>query len=310
MMIKDFKAGGKICQALLVRVQKIGASSNGGVFARGLLEDNSGKIPFICFKEVGVDRLREAEGPMPFMIAGSVDVGKFQSEINNLQVVVQRVSNLMPEDDVSNLLPRGNFDIEEYKVRLANLIKSVRVPSIRTLLENIFSGDFYEKFAANPAGMRMHHAYIGGLLQHTVDVTSLALAMAVQIGDVDKDLVIAGGLLHDIGKVREMSSQVGFPYTDDGRFLGHITITVMMVRDAAAKLGIPEVKMQRLEHILISHHGDTDKGSPIACSTKEAFIVHYADELNAIMNQFATHEGKNPWEYNRMTSRFLHHEKP
>ncbi len=309
-MIKDFKAGSRICEALLVRVQKIGTSANGGVFARGLLEDNSGKIPFICFEEIGVDKLRDADGPMPFMVAGNVDIGRFQTDINNLQVMVQRINILTPDDDVTNLLPRGNFDLEEYKVRLANLIKSVRTPSVRTLLENIFSGSFYEKFTVNPAGMRLHHAYIGGLLQHTVDVTGLALAMAEQIGGTDKDLVIAGALLHDIGKIREISSQPGFPYTDEGRFLGHISMTLLMVRDAAQKLGIPDAKMQHLEHILISHHGELDKGSPVACATKEAFIVHYADELNAIMNQFNAHEGKSPWEYNKMTGRFLHHEKP
>lgn len=309
-MIKDFKAGGKICEALLVRVQKIGTSTNGGVFARGLLEDNSGKIPFICFEEIGVDRLREADGPMPFMVAGTVDIGKFQTEINNLQVMVQRINKLMPEDDISNLLPRGNFDIEEYKAKLSSLIKSVRTPSVRTLLENVFSGEFYEKFTVNPAGMRLHHAYIGGLLQHTVDVTFLALAMADAVGNADKDLIIAGALLHDIGKVREISSLPGFPYTDEGRFLGHITMSLMMVRDAAQKLGIPDAKMRHLEHILISHHGELEKGSPVACSTKEAFIVHYADELNAAMNQFAVHDVKNPWEYNKMTGRFLYHEKP
>lgn len=99
------------------------------------------------------------------------------------------------------------------------------------LLETIFSGATYERFVTNPAGMRMHHAYLGGLLQHSVDVTGLAVALAEQIEGVDKDLVIAGALLHDIGKIREISAEIGFPYTSEGRLLGHITMSCMMVQE-------------------------------------------------------------------------------
>lgn len=217
-MISNFKAGTKICQAVLVRVQKVGNSSNGGVFARGLLEDNSGRIPFICFDAVLVDKMRDLEGPAAFMIGGAVDINKFANDMT-LQVIVQRLENLVPEDDISNLLPHGDFDVQAYKNKLANYIKAVRTPGLRMLLETIFSGNTYEAFVSNPAGTRLHHAYIGGLLQHSVDVADLAVAMAGQIEGVDKDLIIAGALLHDLGKIREISSQIGFPYTNEGRFI-------------------------------------------------------------------------------------------
>lgn len=307
-MINDFKAGIKICQAVLLRVQKIGNSSNGGVFARGLLEDNSGRIPFICFETGIVDKMRNLEGPTAFMVGGSVDINKFSTDMA-LQVIIQRLENLLPEDDISNLLPKGNFNEEEYKTKLANYIKAVRTPGLRALLESIFSGATYEQFTINPAGMRLHHAYLGGLLQHSVDVAGIAVAVAEQVGNVDKDLVIAGALLHDIGKLREISSQIGFPYTNEGRLLGHITMSVLMVQEAAAKLRIPSSRLEQLEHILLAHHGENEKGSPVACATREAFIVHYADEIDSIMNQFSTHEGKNPWEFNKMLQRYLLHEK-
>lgn len=229
-MIKDFKAGIKVCQAVLVRVQKVGNSSNGGVFARGMLEDNSGRIAFICFDAMLVDKLRELEGPTAFMMGGNVDINKFNNDMT-LQVVIQRLENLLPQDDISNLLPHGDFDVEAYKIKLANYIKAVRTPGLRMLLETIFSGATYERFVTNPAGMRMHHAYLGGLLQHSVDVTGLAVALAEQIEGVDKDLVIAGALLHDIGKIREISAEIGFPYTSEGRLLGHITMSCMMVQE-------------------------------------------------------------------------------
>ena len=307
-MIKDFKAGVKIIQPALVRVQKIGNSSNGGVFARGLLEDNSGRIPFICFEAGLVDKLRQMEGAEAFMVSGAVDINKFSNDMA-LQVVVQKFDNLLPEDDITNLLPKGNFNEKEYITRLQNLIKTVRNPGLRALLETIFSGAVYDKFIMNPAGMRMHHAYIGGLLQHSVDVAGIAIALAEQIGNVDKDLVVAGALLHDIGKLREISSQIGFPYTNEGRLLGHIAMSIIIVQEAAAKLKLPAARLEQLQHILLSHHGDNEKGSPVECATKEAFIVHYADEIDAIMNQFETYDDKGAWEYNKMMQRYLLHEK-
>ena len=307
-MIKDFKAGSKIIQPALVRVQKIGNSSNGGVFARGLLEDNSGRIPFICFEAGLVDKLRQLEGAEAFMVSGAVDINKFSNDMA-LQVVVQKFDNLLPEDDITNLLPKGNFNEQEYITRLQNLIKTVRNPGLRALLETIFSGNLYDKFIMNPAGMRMHHAYIGGLLQHSVDVAGIAVTLAEQIGNVDKDLVVAGALLHDIGKLREISSQIGFPYTNEGRLLGHIAMSIIIVQEAAAKLKLPAARLEQLQHILLSHHGDNEKGSPVECATKEAFIVHYADEIDAIMNQFETYDDKNPWEYNKMMQRYLLHDK-
>lgn len=306
-MIIDFKAGTKVCQAVLLRVLKVGNSSNGGVFARGMVEDNSGRMPFICFEAALVDKMRNLEGAVPFMMAGNVDISKYQDQ--GMQVVIQKLDNLLPQDDISNIVPKGDFNSKEYETRLQNFIRTVRTPGLRILLENIFSGPLYDKFLTNPAGMRLHHAYLGGLLQHSVDVASLAVAMAEQIDGIDKDLVIAGALLHDIGKLREISQEVGFPYTNEGRLLGHIAMSALMVQDAASKLRMPNSVLEKLLHILLSHHGENEKGSPVACSTKEAFIVHYADEINAIMNQFDTYDGKSSWEFNKMMGRFLMHDK-
>ena len=306
-MISDFKAGTKVCQAVLLRVQKIGNSSNGGVFARGLLEDNSGKMPFIVFEAGIVDKMRSMEGPKVMMVGGIVDINKFSNDMT-LQLVLQRMEEIMPEDDITHLLPNGDFDHQEYENKLQKLIKGVMTPGIRLILENIFSGTLYDKFLINPAGMRLHHAYIGGLLQHSVDVAGIAQSLADRIGGVDKDLIVAGALLHDIGKIREISSDIGFPYTMEGRLLGHVSMSAVMVQEAAGKAKVTGAKLQQLLHIVLSHHGEQEKGSPVACATKESFIVHYADEIDAIMNQFSKNEGKNPWEYNKMLQRFLLHE--
>ncbi|MBP3263714.1 MAG: HD domain-containing protein [Acidaminococcaceae bacterium] len=303
-MLENIKAGERICQAVLLRLQKVGNSSNGGVFARGTAEDNSGKIQFIAFEKDIVNRLRELDGPKAFIVSGPVDIVKYSSTLA-LQVVIQKLDNIMPEDDISNLVPTGAFDLEIYRKKLENLINGVKTPTLRTLLKKIFSGKFYDDFCKNPAGTKLHHAYLGGLLQHSVDVTELAVSMADTIGNADKDLVTAGALLHDIGKVREISAGMGFPYTTEGRLMGHITMSALMVREAALELKLPVSSLNQLEHVILSHHGDQEKGSPVACATKEAFIVHYADEIDAVMNQFAVKDAKSPWEFNNMMKRYL-----
>ena len=307
-MLNNMKAGQKMLQAALVRVQKVGNSSNGGVFARGTLEDNSGHLAFICFEAALVEKMRNLDGPAAFMVGGDVDINKFANDIS-LQLIIKRLDELVEGDDISNLVPAGDFDVEGYKNKLINYIKAVRTPTLRKLLEAIFSGNTYDAFVHNPAGMKLHHAYIGGLLQHSIDVTDLAVAMADRIEGVDKDLIIAGALLHDIGKIKEISSEIGFPYTNAGRFMGHIAMTSMMVQEAALKLNIPANRLEHLQHILLSHHGENEKGSPVGCATREAFLVHYADEINAIMNQFEQREGKGAWEYNRMLGRNILKEK-
>ena len=309
MMLSELRAGQAVLrQAALVRVQKVGVTSKGGVFARGILEDNSGHVAFICFEASLAEKMRGLEGPTAFLVSGSVDINKIANDMS-LQLMVNGLAELVPGDDISNLVPTGDFDVDAYKNKLMNYIKAVRTPTLRRLLETMFSGNLYDAFVINPAGMKLHHAYIGGLLQHSIDVTDLAVAMADRIEGVDKDLVIAGALLHDIGKVKEISSEIGFPYTNAGRFMGHIAMTSLMVQEAAMKLNISSQRLEQLQHILLSHHGENEKGSPVACATREAFIVHYADEINAIMNQFEHREGKGAWEYNRMLGRNLLMEK-
>ncbi|MDY6346417.1 MAG: HD domain-containing protein [Succiniclasticum sp.] len=306
-MISEMKAGQTVCQPLIVRTLRSGNSSNGGVFVRGTVEDNSGSMPFISFEQRIVDKLRSPDRTKSsvYLVTGKVDLSKYARDSLGMQIVIEKLEDLRSDDDISMLIPRGNFNLEQYKEKLSSLISKVKLPTLRSLLQRIFNPVFCERFYRAPAGMKMHHAYLGGLLHHTVDVAELALSMAQTIGHVDTDLVLAGALLHDIGKVKEISSNIGFPYTTEGKLLGHISLSVMIVREAAADLKMPDSSLQQLEHIILSHHGDREKGSPMECVTREAFIVHYADEVNAIMNQFDTADGKGQWCSNFMLHRDL-----
>ena len=254
-MISEIKAGERFYQPVVLRLQKVGTSSNGGVFAKGTVEDNSGKVQFIAFEKDIVNRLRNLEGPKAYVIAGPVDIVKYSSNLA-LQVIIQKLDPIMPEDDISNLVPVGDFDITQYQAKLAGLIEGIRTPSLRMLLQKIFSGKFYEDFCKNPAGTKMHHAYLGGLLQHSVDVASLASLMAGEIGGADKDIVVAGALLHDIGKA--VDHEVEGPHAQIGA-------------DLAKKYR----ENNQVIHAIQAHHGDVEP------STVEAVLVQAADAISA-----------------------------
>lgn len=301
-MLKDFKAGDKIRHIAIMKVQKIGATSTGGVFARGTVQDNSATCPFVSFDANVVERLRSLEGPTAMLAYAQVDVNKMAND-GSLQLMIQKVDHVREEDDTNHLQPLAPINFEQYKKRLLELNNSVGNPFLKDLFAIIMK-DFYKKYIAAPAGMRIHHAYIGGLLEHSIDVAEMAVGMAKNVPNVDMDLVIVGALLHDLGKTIEISADIGFPYTDEGRFLGHITIATMEVTRYADKLENKDAqKLQELLHILISHHGTPDKGSPMACATRESFIVHYADELNSILNQFE--QSETGWQYNKMMQRYF-----
>ena len=305
-MLNEFQAGDKIRHIVLFRIQKIGTSSNGGVFARGNVSDNSATWPFVCFDNYTVELLRELTGPKAFLTTGTIDVNRYAND-GSLQLMVQKVEEPLATDDLSHLLPDGGVSLKKYEQKLTTLIESINDQAVRSLLEKVFSGQNYYSFKTNPAAMTYHHAYLGGLLEHSVDVAELALSMGERVKNVDMDIIIAGALLHDIGKLKEISQDVGFPYTEEGKFVGHISLGAMMVNEYAAELQPPFKggKLDELLHVILSHHGEMEKGSPVSCKTKEAFIVHYADELDSIMNQFRQLEGKG-WQFNKMLNRGIY----
>lgn len=303
-MLSDFKSGDKIKHICLCKVQKIGTSSNGGVFARGIIQDNTASLPFICFDSHTVEKFKELTTSKAFVVFATVDVNRYAND-GSLQAMLQKIEEPLTSDDLSHLLASGDIDVKAYEKKLEKLIEGLIDQDIKRLLKEILQGNVYQEYKINPAGMSYHHAYIGGLLEHSVDVAELALAMGEQIGKVDKDLILAGALLHDIGKLKEISSDIGFPYTVEGKLVGHIPLGAMMINESATKLSppIPPERLQQLLHIILSHHGEPEKGSPMVCKTKEAYIVHHADELDSIMNKFRHPEGNGQWQYSKMLSR-------
>lgn len=303
MKLAELRVGNRLeKQEAILWVQKSSQSANGSWFVRGTLEDPSGAMGFICFNAESVARIKELTEAVPAVVSGQVQADRYGGD-GKLQFLADYIDLLPPGKDVSHLLPAASKDMEEYKKKFLKLVAQISRPPLRELLGEIFSGSRWERFIRNPAAKRFHHAYIGGLLEHSVDVAEMALAVAATAPGVDRDMVIAGALLHDIGKTEEISADIGFSYTEAGHLVGHITAGALIIDAAALQVQfLSEAERKSLLHIVLSHHGSRDKGSPIGCATREAVIVHYADELNAVLQQFvetAEKEGAG-WNFNKM----------
>jgi 3'-5' exoribonuclease len=202
--------------------------------------------------------------------------------------------------------------------KLTDLLRTLTNPHLRALAESfLMDGDFMTAFRQCPAGVRNHHAYIGGLLEHVVNLMGGADRLAPLYPGVDRDLLLIGVFLHDCGKVRELSFRRSFVYTDEGQLLGHLVLGVEMVNDkvrqAMALTGepFPSELLLRVKHMILSHHGQLEFGSPILPMTPEAMLLSSLDNLDSKVHTFTRdiREDRNAdssWTpYNQSLSRRL-----
>jgi len=233
----------------------------------------------------------------------------------DLQMTVARIRKAKPtEYDASEFFRTSKEKPEDIYQRLLALMQQVRDPGLRQLLAHFFVDDaqLIARLKAHPAAKSVHHGYMGGLLEHSVSVTTIALSFRNQYPDLNPDLLIAGGLLHDIGKLYELNPLPLGDYSDAGNLLGHISIGYQMVHDAAIQ--IPEMTPEKrllLEHMILSHHGELDFGSPVVPKTREAMALHLADLADSKMKQVAEaiemdHTDGNWTGYNRPLERYIY----
>lgn len=198
---------------------------------------------------------------------------------DNLQLNVTKVQKAESNYDLKDFLPHTKKDINILQESLMGFIDQVQNSYLKQLLEAIFYEDtLFEAFSKHSGGKTVHHGYLNGLLEHTVTVTQIGIHLASLYEGVCKDYVIAGCLLHDIGKLRELTPFPRNDYSDEGQLLGHLIIGAEMVHDVAKGIdGFPEEMERILKHILIAHHGEYEYGSPKRPKCLEAMIVHLAD---------------------------------
>ncbi|WP_310599564.1 3'-5' exoribonuclease YhaM family protein [Desulfobulbus sp.] len=236
----------------------------------------------------------------------------FRDQMQLGVTALQRVD--AAEIDMADFLPTSPRPLAEMAAELEAVIASTGDQPLRDLLQTLFRGDTLARFQRAPAAKRLHHAYIGGLIEHTLSIVGLADKVADHYPLIDRDMLIAGALVHDLAKIEEFDfSSPAFGYTDRGRLVGHLVLGVDLVRQAASQVpAIDPGQVDRLIHIILSHHGRYEYGSPVLPMTPEAILLHHLDDIDAKMNSMAGLQAKmngDGWrwtDYQRHLERFLY----
>ena len=216
--------------------------------------------------------------------------GLIVSYQNDLQMKVAKIRRSEEgEYDPADYVPHTDKDMGALYESLLAYIKSVKSPHIKRLLESVFLEDpvICGGIKTHSAAKQMHHSYMGGLLEHTVAVADICEFLAGTYGFVDRDMLIAGALLHDVCKITELSAFPVNDYTDEGELVGHLVMGSELVsRHAAGIDGFPRQLEFLIKHMLLAHHGVYEFGSPKLPKTVEAFLLHCADDLDAKTKMF------------------------
>ena len=225
--------------------------------------------------------------PELFQLCPANSVVKIQGVVESYKGRTQvRVVRFRPahesEYDVERFLPRTKRDVEAMKREVLDLAGSIGDKDYRALAEAFFHDrEMIAGFSRAPAAREVHHAWLGGLLEHSLNLARMAESFSAS-ARVDRDLLLLGALLHDIGKIEELAVGLSIEYTDRGRLLGHLYIGAEMAAQRAAAIkGFPPLKLDLVQHLILSHHGRFEYGSPTLPKVPEAFALHHLDNLDA-----------------------------
>lgn len=221
-------------------------------------------------------------------------VGKTQIFQGAMQMIATRISKANPSDvDEADFVIVSGQQMDQMAVRLGEMLRSIGNPHLRTLAECYLADEeFMHKFTDSPAGVKNHHAYRGGLLEHVVNLMEIILLIADRYPSVDRDQLLMGAFLHDSGKIIELSTEHGLSYTDEGQLIGHIVLGLSMLEAKRAEAEqmsgekIPDELFLRIRHLIVSHHGTNEFGSPTVPMTVEAIALHHLDNLDAKIHHF------------------------
>jgi 3'-5' exoribonuclease len=278
-----------------------------GEFLSLTLQDATGRITARVFDDV--DHLKHE-----FEAGEFVKVqGRSNTYNGRMQMIVDRIRRITVDQDRASgfkeedCVPSSPRSLDEMWADLETTVSRVTNPFVRALLERIIR-DNESKLRIWPAAQTVHHAYRGGFLEHVLQISKVATLLA-QIYNADADIVVAGALLHDIGKLQELNYENATAYSREGYMLGHISIGMITVRDASRTIpDFPQALLTQIEHIVLSHHGSLEYGSPVKPMTVEAFILSMADDLDAKVHQVrsAIAEDMGDGEFTGYHQRFGH----
>lgn len=281
--VNQLANGDTVDEAYLVADKQLRANRQGNLYLQLELRDKTGSVGARLWNVTeGMARTFE---PGDFLhVRGKTQVfqGALQIILSHLEVVA--ADRLEPED----FLPQSGQNVARLTARLREFLLKLDNPHLRALAECfLIDEEFVRKYTTAPAGIRNHHAYHAGLLEHVVTMLAVADRVAEFYPDIDRDLLMMGIFLHDVGKIDELSYDRAFGYTDRGQLVGHMVMGVVLLREKVGQTAdltgepFPDELLLRLEHMIVSHHGTLEFGSPKLPMTPEAFALHALDNLDA-----------------------------
>ena len=309
-----------VTSSFVVASKQVKAKKNGEPYLALVLADRTGQIEAKMWDNVD-EFINVFEQEDFLKIKGLINKYK-----NRFQLTIHKLRRMEDADiDFTDYLPKTTKDIGELWRTLTEFVATFRNPNLKALVQ-LFMADteIAERYRNAPAAKTLHHAYIGGLVDHVVSLFRSCDLMCQNYAQIDRDLLLTGAFLHDIGKIQELTYNRAFSYTTRGQLLGHMIIELEMLQAKLAQLpGFPGELKILLEHMIISHHGQYDFGSPKLPMFPEALMLHYLDDLDSKMEAMRAHFEREagvegPWtSYNASLGRplldsrkFMQGEKP
>lgn len=305
--------GGETVQDIFVLAEKNRAHKRDGQpFLNLLLADKTGQIKGVVWDNV---EQAAAAATVGAFVQTTATAGEYRGA---LQLTVKSLQPVALESiDSADFLPVTSRDVDQMLSRLKALTETLVCPWLKRLLASFWEDDlFVQRFKRAPAAKKMHHAYIGGLLEHTLSMALLADKVAGHYNGVDRDLLMTGVVLHDIGKLNELSYDFRIDYSDEGRLLSHIVIGLEMVEAKIRAIAeFPAQRSMLVKHLLVSHHGSRAFGSPEPPKTIEAVLLNCIDEMDAhmaaIREFMADEDPESVWtSYHRLLERHFYRGQP
>ncbi|NOX18180.1 MAG: HD domain-containing protein [Chlorobi bacterium] len=281
--LREIEPGEKIKLFLVVQKIEMKKTRSNKDYLDLVLRDKSASVSAKMWDASGTENLRITAGSV-VKIAASVETFNEQKQLKIISLsLASKEDNVSAED----FLPKSNRNLDEMIEELDGFIASVKNRHLNELLSKLLSGKRREKYLRAPAGKAWHHSYIHGLLEHTLEIAKICDLMSSFHPLLNRDLLIAGALLHDFGKTEELKSDASFDYTDKGRLLGHIVIAAIEIEKNASQInGFPEELLEKLIHLVLSHQGKLEHASPVEPKLIEAIALYHADELSAQTNAY------------------------
>lgn len=281
--LKELKKGEPVEHFLLVKKSEIRLTKAGKEFLTLELSDKSLSINANIWDNIEPFKNSVKTG-IVIKISGSMDdfQGMPQIKVKNIRLCDEK-DGVTPQD----FLAESKRDPAEMKKEFYDRLDKIKDQNLKQLLENIFNEETFKKYSISPAGKSWHHSYIGGLLEHTLEIVKICDLMADIHPDLNRDLLITGAILHDFAKTEELSSEPGFEYTDKGKLIGHIVLAAIFIDSEIKKIeNFPDELKNCLLHLVLSHQGKLEHASPVLPKTVEAIALYHADELSAKVNAY------------------------